>query len=354
MAELDKNSHMPVPAKRKAPTGIPTLKLRLHIKAQKISEDPAEFGTLVEHSSSVTTDACTKVCASFKECEDDALAAIEAGDQDLFSQRILQSPSPYSCSLGVLFAARLNWCTALRSLLLASQASLSTPIDEFDILYDHPLFDEYFRRDSHGFVPNSTRNTFLEELALLTAAADGSPQVMRILVEFLGPNLDDAYGRPFLSFVYMNEDKASRRKCLRIALSRLELSDGNLVIAAENGDLPTVVYLVNKMKAAGEFHYAVAACKAIEHGHDDTAKWIISQPGLIPWEKYAGSILFSVAKAQNIGMLAYLSQHGLELMSCEFGFVAADALWAFLKDKDQDLYRKLAPQYPDGYILYSF
>ena len=95
---------------------IPILKLRLRIKVQKISKDPAEFGTLVEHSGGVTTDACTKVYASFKECEHDALAAIEAGDQDLFSQRILQSPSPYSCSLGVLFAAKLNWCTALRSL----------------------------------------------------------------------------------------------------------------------------------------------------------------------------------------------------------------------------------------------
>ena len=345
---------MPVPTKRQAPTMIPTLKLRLRIKVQKVSKDPAEFGTLVEHSGGVTTDACIKVHASFKECEHDALAAIEAGDQDLFSQRILQSPSPYSCSLGVLFAAKLNWCTALKGLLLAIQASLSTPIDEFDILYDHPLFDEYFRRDGQGFIPNSTRNTFLEELALLIAVADGSPQAMRILVEFLGPNLDDAYGRPFLSFVYMNEDKASRRKCLRIVLSKLEPSDENLAIAAENGDLPTVVYLVNKMKAAGEFYYVIAACKAIEYGHDDTAKWILSQPDLIPWKKYAGSILFAVAKAQNLGMLVYLSQHGLGLMSCEFGFVAADALWAFLKDKDQDLYRKLVPQYPDGYILYSF
>ena len=322
-------------------------------KVPKLSQDVSDkSGSSVESMTSAMLETDKKEYITFDECERDALVAVNTSNQDSFFRIVLQSPSPYSYRLGVLFAAKLNWCTALRSLLLATQTSPNTPTDKSDILSDHPLFTEYFRQNDCNFSTDSSSKTFLEEFALLRAATEGFSQVVRVLVEFIDPNFYASSVIPSLGFVYMNKDEASRRECLRVILPKLELSDKNLTIAAENGDLPSVMYLVDKMKVSEEFLYVRAVRMAIEHGHDDVAKWIISQPGLIPWEDYAGGILLSAAQAQNVDLLVYLSQTVLELIPPELGPITVNALWKFLKDKDQALYRKFAPHDPDGYVLY--
>ena len=289
-------------------------------KVRKLSQDISDkSGSSVESVSSVMLEGGTKAYTSFEECENDALRAVNAGRQGTFSRIVLQSPSPHSFRLGILFAAKLNWCNALRSLLLAAQAARSITVDESDVMNTHPLFDEYFRQDKHVFSPNLASETALEEFALLAAVIDGSSEAVRVLAEFIGPNFADLFGKPFLSFVYLNQDKASRRKCLRIILPKLELSDANLIVAAENGDFPSVEKLVERMKVTGRFTYFIAACRAMERGHDEIAKWIISQPGLIPWKRYSGSLLLSAIKAQNLGMLTFLSQHMPESKPFDLG-----------------------------------
>ena len=290
---------------------------------------------------------------TFKECEEDALLAIEAGRQGSFSRIIMQSPSLYTLRLGALYAAKMNWCRALKRFISEIQRSRS-PVDKSNSLREHRLYREYFRHDKANFYSCLTSKTFLEEFALLKAAVEGFIKAVHILVEFLGPNFGDMFDKPFLEYVYMNKDKESRRSCLRPILPNLEPTDGILGIVAENGDLPTLMYLVDKMKGVKNFICVTAALEAIENGHDEVAQWITLQPGLIPWKRHAGTIVLTAAEAQNIGMLVFLSNHMPELRSDELGFYTIGALWKCLKDKDQVLFRKLVPEYPDGYtsLLY--
>ena len=298
-------------------------------------------------------DEVAKTYTSVKECEDAALSEIAAGNQISFTRILLQSPSPYSFTLGVLSAAKLNWCDALKSFLSALQNSC--PRDpKVDISNEHPMFTAYIRKYSGcGFSSNLSSKTSLEELALMKAAIDGFAQAVQILVEFIDPNFGDMFAEPFLRYVYKNQDEASRRSCLQAILPKLEPSNAVLAIVGENGDLPTLMYLVDKMSGAENPFCATAAGAAIEHGHDEVAKWMIRQPGLIPWKRYTGVIVSSATKAQNLDMLNFLSRHVPELSPRNLPPNVTAALWAFLKDIDQDLYRKLAPKYPDGLVLYS-
>lgn len=189
----------------------------------------------------------------------------------------------------------------------------------------------------------------------MEAIVKGSTQVVRVLAELIDPNVGDMFGKPLMEFVYMNRDTMSRRKCLETILPKLELSDRNLTIVAESGDLFSVEYLVDRMKkGARRFHYARAVEMAIENGHDEIAKWMISQPNLIPWEDYAASIVFSATKMENYDMLVFLSQRVPELAHCTIGFMTADVLWKFLKEKDRVLYGKIVHEYPEGEGLSPF
>lgn len=298
-------------------------------------------------------EADMKTHASSEECESAALLAIKYGRQNSFSRIILQSPSLYSLKLGVLYAAKLNWCDALKSLLTAIQAS-NIPFDSYNISGEHPMFDDYFRKYSGcGFSSSLTSNTSREELAFMKAAIDGFVQVVHIFVKFIDPNFRDMFDRPFLLYVYKNKDEASRRSCLRAILPKLKLSDSNLAIAAENGDLSSVIYLVEEMGKSSEgFLYVAAARNAIENGQDEVALWIIRQPDLIPWEHYTGALLLSAAQAQNLDMLGFLSNHVPKLGPHNLGPNVIAVLWRFLKDKDQVLYRTFAPGYPKGHFLF--
>ena len=323
-------------------------------KVPRLSHDVSDkSSSSVESVSSAMLGEKGKRYTTFMECENDAILAMDAGRQGSFSRIVLQSPSPHSFILGVLFAAKLNWCNALRSLLLATRASPKPTVDESDIISRHPLFIRYFQQDGHDFSSNAYSETTFEEHALLIAAFYGSSRVVQVLVEFIHPNFKDMVWRPFLSYVYMNKDKASRRKCLRVILPKLELSDRNLAIAAENGDFASVAYLIKRMKVAGEFLYFDAVGMAIKHGHDELAKWIMSQPDLILWKRYSGILLLYATEAQNLDMLVFISGYVPKLLPCEIGFATIDALWKFLRDKDQELYRRLVPKFPDGYVLFN-
>ena len=301
-------------------------------------------------------DGNTRTHTCYEECEDAALRAINTGDQDLFCQIILQSPSPYSFRLGVLYTAQLSWCDALTNFLLMIQTSPCPPNDDkSDILSKHSLYNIYFERSTFDFCSAMYSKSRYEELALMEAIVKGSTQVVRVLAEFIDPNFDDMFGKPFMDFVYLNKDKTSRRKCLETILPKLELSDRNLTIVAENGDLLSVEYLVDRMKkGARRFLYVRAVEMAIENGHDEIAKWMISQPNLIPWEHYAASIVFSATKMENYDMLVFLSQRVPELVNCTLGFMTADALWKFLREKDRVLYGNIVHEYPEGEGLSPF
>ena len=282
-----------------------------------------------------------------------ALLHINAGRRISFTRMIMQSPSLYTLRLGALYAAKMNWCDALKSFLSEIQGSRS-PVDKSDNIREHCLYREYFRQDKANFYSCLTSKTFLEEFALLKAAVEGSVEVVHILVEFLGPNFGDMFDKPFLEYVYMNKDKESRRSCLQAILPNLEPTDRILGIVAENGDLPTLMYLVDKMKGVKNFICVTAAQMAIDNGHDEVAQWITLQPGLIPWKRHAGTVVLAAAEAQNIDMLVFFSNHMPELRSDDLGLCTVSALWKCLKDKDQALFRKLVPEYPDGYtsLLY--
>lgn len=287
---------------------------------------------------------------SFEECEEDALLAIEAGRQDSFTRICLQSPSPWTFKLGVLFAAKLKWCDALKIFITAVRSSCP-PDDETDLLNDHPLYGSYFQQYvGRGSCSHWDGPRYLEELALLTAGVDGATKIVRILITFINPNFYAMNEHPFLGYVYMNKDETSRRSCIQAILPSLVPFNEYLFWAAENGDLPTVMYFVDKMKGE-EFLYDRAAQRAIEQGHEEVAKWLISEPGLISWKDYRG-ILQSAANSQNYDIIVLLSQNIPESAHCNIGILTASALWRFLNDKDKVLYTKLAPGYTgDQYLL---
>ena len=66
------------------------------------------------------------------------------------------------------------------------------------------MYREYFRQEKANFYSSLTSETFLEEFALLKAAADGSAQAVRILVEFISPDFGDIFKKPFLT-LYIHE-----------------------------------------------------------------------------------------------------------------------------------------------------
>ena len=212
--------------------------------------------------------------------------------------------------------------------------------------------NDYFKKYSGcGFSSNLTSETSYEELAFMKAVIDGFVQAVHIFIEFLDPNFGDMFDRPFLNYVYMNKDEASRRDCLEIIIPRLVVSEDILCIAAENGDLSSVKYLVNEMKSSKQFMYVTATRKAIEGGHDEVAKWIITQPGLIPWERYTGTIVFSAAKMKNYDMLVFLSQCAPDFELYSFGTNVIEALWKLLKDKDEALFKKFVPRHSSDHSL---
>ena len=353
---------MSTPVRQRASKKVSALKLVPRAKSQKPSHyvsgdiDASYFTPIGSpnvslNSTMVESDVYAYI--TFKECEEDALLAIEAERQGSFSRIIMQSPSLYTLRLGALYAAKMNWCGALKRFVLEIQRSRS-PVDKSDSLREHRLYREYFRQDKANFYSCLTSKTFLEEFALLKAAVEGFVKAVHILVEFLGPNFGDMFDKPFLEYVYMNKDKESRRNCIQAILPNLEPTDGILGIVAENGDLPTLMYLVDKMKGVKNFICVTAALEAIENGHNEVAQWIALQPGLIPWKRHAGTIVMAATKAQNLGLLVFFSNHMPELRPYELGLCTVNALWKCLKDKDQALFRKLVPEYPDGYtsLLY--
>jgi hypothetical protein len=288
--------------------------------------------------------------ATFEACEKDAISAIKSNDQAAFSHIILQSPSPWSSRLGVLFAAQLNWCDALRALLQECQTFQFPPNkDEMDSLRSHPLVNAYFRQEDFHHGSNVHSKSLYEERAFLKAVARGSYQVVRVFLEFIDPNFGDMFDKPLIEYIYFNKDKGTRLKCLQALLPRLEVSDYTLNVAAKNGDLPSVEYFLDKMKGSDKFLFVLAIDDAIKRGHDEVAKKIITEPGItIPWKRHTGGILYSIATVQNYDMLVFLSKHVPESTKYEPGFLVAQALWKFLKDKDRALYAKFVRRYPNG------
>ena len=348
---------MSTPVRQRASKKVSALKLVPRAKSPKPSRyvsgdvDASHFTPMGPSNVSLNStmlESDVYAYITFKECEEDALLAIEAGRQRSFTRIIMQSPSLYTFRLGDLYAAKMNWCDALKSFLSEIQSSRS-PVDKSDNLREHRLYREYFRQDKADFYSCLTSPTFLEEFALLKAAVEGSVEVVHLLVEFIGPNFGDMFDKPFMEYVYMNKDRESRRSCLQAILPNLEPTDGILGTVAGNGDLPTLMYLVDKMKGVEHFMCVTAALEAIENGHNEVAQWIALQPGLIPWKRHARSVVLAAIKAQNLDLLVFFSNHMPELRPYDLGFYTISALWKYLKDKDQALYRKFAPTYPDGY-----
>lgn len=349
------------PIKRRVSGKVPNLKRASHARmptsSQHIPTDakipftvPLESPTKSLNSTVLKAD--TKPYTSFKECEDAALSEIAAGCQTSFTHILLQSPSPYSFKLGVLYAAKLNWCDALKNLLTVIQA-LCPPNDKLETRKEHPMFIDYFKKYSGcDFTSKWTNKAYLEELALAKAVTDGFTQVVHIFLEFIDPNFGDLFETPFLFYVYENKDEASRRSCLHAILPNLKPSHKILDIVAENGDLSTLMCLAKKVNFLEDFFCVTAAETAIEHGHDELAKWIFCQPGLIPWEKYTPNLVYAATEAQNLDMLVTILHHVPKVNHHTIGLNVAIPLWEFLKDRDQDLYNKFAPHYPKGSARY--
>ena len=182
-----------------------------HYWSSDVDASFTPMGSSTKSVNSTMAEEDTTLYISFKECEAAALSCIDSGNWVSFTRIILRCPSLYSLRLGVLYAAKLKWFESLRKFLLAIQTSYS-PIDKSDDLREHILYREYFRQEKANFYSSLTSETFLEEFALLKAAADGSAQAVRILVEFISPDFGDMFKKPFLHYIYMNKDKESRTK----------------------------------------------------------------------------------------------------------------------------------------------
>ena len=302
-------------------------------------------GSSAESANTAVLGAEYETFTSHQRCEEAALLAVKTQNEISFARIVLGSPSPYSLKLGVLYAAKFNWCQALHALLPEIQASHFRP-EEIDSLGEHPMFNDYFEKYSGcGFSSNLKSETTFEELAFMKTVIDGYVDAVNVFLQFIDPNFGDMFGRPFLSYVYKNKNEASRRRCLDLVLPKLELSDAMLAIPAEHGDLQSVKYLVDKMKSTGNFVYFTAVRRSIIHGHDEVAKWIISQPNLIDWRTYRTPVIAYATEKQDYELLAFISQNVPNVGVYSLGSDLTETLWRLLKNKDTALFKKFVPEH---------
>jgi hypothetical protein len=333
---------MTPPSQKRAPRNISHAKV--HKLSRSVSSGLSSPSSTTPESSAGSRSAPLlytgkTLYLDYKECEEDALGAMKVKNKESFTNIILRSPSPYSLKLGVLYAAKLNWCDAL-SLLLSEIKTTRLPVAESDVLREHPMHIDYFQKDQSNFAPNLVSKTPLEELAMMKAAVEGFVQVVEILTNFIGPNFGDIVCKPFLRYVYKNKDETSRRKCLQVVLPKLKPSSDYIIMATKNGDLPTVMYLVDQLRITEGIRYHNAVRKAIERGHDGVAKWLARKLDRMTSEEYE-DILWTATMAQNYDLLVFFSRNIPGLSQYSVGLFVADALWKFLGDRDRKLFKKL-------------
>ena len=138
---------------------------------------------------------------------------------------------------------------------------------------------------------------------------------------------------------------------LGIVLHKLRPSRINLCKAAENGDLESMKYFVEKMQPKERYSATGPAGRAaLKNGHGHIARWMVENPGLIDLTRDMAYLVEAAVEMKNFGVIEHLSKHSPPLPLHQLGYSEASMLWKFLKEKGHpELFAKFVPSCPQGY-----
>ena len=276
----------------------------------------------------------------------------KANDEKNFAERVKKSPSTFTLDFGIMIAIEVGWYDVLENLL---SVDLSTYKHlKSDSTCEHPLVGPAFTMlDLPPASGGGERGGYVNA-ALLYAIVSGRVEAVRILANHMDLNIGDVAGEPLLHYVYLSKDQDARKEILSIVLHKLHPSRINVRKAAENGDLESMKYLVEKMHHQRQRYFTTgpAGRAALKNGHEHIARWMVENPDLIDLTRDMGYLVEAAVETKNFGMVEYLSKHSPSLLIHQLGYYAASILWKFLKEVDRpELFAKFVPSCPKGYSL---
>ena len=197
-----------------------------------------------------------------------------------------------------MIAIEVGWHDALENLLSVDLSTYKHLKSESRC--EHPLHHPAFTMFDLPPANDCGERGGYVNAALLHAIVSGRVEAVRILGKHMNVNIDDASGRPLLHYVYLSKDQDARKEILSIVLHNLPPSYTNMRTVAENGDIESLKYLVEKLPPKGRYFMGPGWRDALKNGHEHIAKWMVETPDLLNLSRDMGSWLMLRLKRETL------------------------------------------------------
>ncbi len=267
--------------------------------------------------------------------------------EQAFISAVKKSPSEFSVNSGIALAARAGWLNALEELL---SVDLSTYRRIRERMCKCPLQDLVESTFREPLATKSSGRGWYVNSTLVYAITLGNVEMVKIMTKHMNVNsIEEEDKRTVIDDIYVVEDQDVRRQLLDVIVPKLKVSRRNVSAAVAYNDMETTKQLLERSVERIRDCAENAAKTAIKHGHDELARWIMTQPGFIEWKRCINTLTMAAIRCGNLGMVEFIST---QIKGTRTYFLYRNEcakLWVFLQRKGRkELFREFVPGQLDG------